>query len=275
MKKLSKFKKLLLKGDHKSYLVLFFLFGVLVVLIAALIIYNRAKTPIYGFIEGISVESFGMLLDILVLGVIFHYFKGKGEKERRIERYKEEIDDFRGWSEPEAKFRIVGNIKRLLRLGAKNLDLNNCFLKGTNLDKANLSSVNLHKANLSESELIGVDMTDAFLLFTDLLYAKMTCAKLNKAELSRADLSNAKLVEADLSSANLFCTKLTNVNLAGAKLFKANLSGANLSGANLSGANGLTLEQLLQAKTLYKANGLPLEIEKELREKKPQLFIKP
>ena len=40
-----------------------------------------------------------------------------GEKRRNIKRWQEEIDDFRGWNSEEAKFRIVGNIKRLNRNG--------------------------------------------------------------------------------------------------------------------------------------------------------------
>ena len=64
------------------------------------------------FGEGLLIETFGMLLDVLVIGIIILWLNEIRDKKRRreleIQRYQEEIDDFRGWDDKEATFRIIG-----------------------------------------------------------------------------------------------------------------------------------------------------------------------
>lgn len=64
------------------------------------------------FRENILVEAHGMLLDIFVIGVIILMLNQMGEKQRTIQRYQDEIDDFRKWESEEAAHRIAGNIKK-------------------------------------------------------------------------------------------------------------------------------------------------------------------
>lgn len=228
-----RFKKvteILTEGSYKSYKVLLFISAFFVFLGAFLVTIFRNNSPIGVFIEGVSIESFGMLFDILVLGLIFHYYSKKGEEKRRIERYLEELDDYRGWDEKEAMYRIVGHIKRLVELKQVNLPLENCFLR-----KADLSFSILLEANLKE-----------------------------------ADLRGAKLIKTNLSM-----TKLQGSNFVGADLLGAKLEGANFHGAELMGAKGLTVEMLLEVKTLYQVKNLEPGLEKKLRAKKPELFEKP
>jgi uncharacterized protein YjbI with pentapeptide repeats len=111
-----------------------------------------------------------------------------------------------------------------------------------------------------------------------------------EADLGGVFLKNAFLEETVLQGANLQYSYLQEAKLWNANLIKADLKGALLQGADLSGAfikwadlseanisrvKNLTLEMLLEIKTLYKVIGLAKDTEAELREKKPDLFKKP
>ncbi len=59
-------------------------------------------------------------------------------------------------------------------------------------------------------------------------------------------------IKRDLTEINLRKADLGYASLTGAGLERANLTEANLEGANFTGAGNLEVEQLCQAKTLYK-----------------------
>ena len=161
-------------------------------------------------------------------------------------------------------------LRRAKLLGAK---LPRANLSGAKLLSANLSGAQLHRANLSGARLFRVILSGARLFEANLSGAKLLKADLSGAKLHRTDLSGAKLHRANLSGARLLRT-----NLSGAKLHRANLSEADLWRADLSGANLseaiITVEQLLKAKTLHKA-----ELDDHIREKillrKPGLLDPP
>ena len=141
-----------------------------------------------------------------------------------------------------------------------NVNLNNADLSGADMRSANLSEVKLRGANLR-----GADMRNVYLW--------------NGADLSEADLSEADLTRANLFNSNLTGARLSDVNLSGIKQKGANLSCADLSKANLtkarlSGAQGLTIEQLREAKTLYKSR-LDPDLMKQVKEEYPWLLEKP
>ena len=73
------------------------------------------------FFENVLVEAWGMLFDIIMIGGIILYLQERGQRLITIQRYKDEIDDFRLWESDEAAYRIRGNIKRLNREGLKGL----------------------------------------------------------------------------------------------------------------------------------------------------------
>ncbi len=259
------------------------------------------------FFEGITVEAYGMLFDIFVLGIMFSIIYKFTENRRNIKRYLEEIDDFRGWDEKEAMYRNIGNIKRLLKLGVKGeeLYLFRCNLIGVNLAGDNLSGARLWEANLEGADLEGADLTGAELKGANLLQTYLYETNLSGADLSRANLSGAtltdanlegadftgahlkgadllgvELIEANLTDADLFGVNLTGAdlskaNLSGASLTDANLEGADFTGADLKGALNLTVEQLLKAQILFEVKGLSPEMEQELRKKKSELFEDP
>jgi len=162
-------------------------------------------------LDGLLTEANGMVFDLLVFGVLLSIYERLREKKDKIERLHEEIDDYRGWDEKEAMYRIVGAVRRLNKLGETKITLGSCFLKKANLEKVNLSEANLSETNLS--------------------WANLEKANLQGANLSRADISNANLMVANLTK-----TKFSGANLSGAVLIEANLTETNLSGANLCAA---------------------------------------
>ena len=136
------------------------------------------------------------------------------------------------------------NHSNLQKIVVPNANLEGAYLWGVNLHRARLWKCNLKGARIMESNL-----TNAFLIE----------ANLEKALLVRANLSNAEL---------------RNANLRDAGFLEANLEGCHLESADLRGALRLTIEQLSEVKTLYKAKIDP-ELMKEIKENCPELLEKP
>jgi uncharacterized protein YjbI with pentapeptide repeats len=120
------------------------------------------------------------------------------------------------------------------------------------------------RRDLTDANLADADLTDANLKKTDLGYASLT-----GAVLERADLKEANLFGANLRKANLF-----GADLRGANLRRADLAEANLESANFTGAGNLEVEQLCEAKILYKVQ-LDQELEQQVVGKCPHLLEAP
>jgi len=153
-------------------------------------------------------------------------------------------------------------------------------LAGVNLSWAKLQTADLFEANLQKADLHFANLQKAVLLFANLQTTDLSGANLQKADLSGANLQEAGLGGANLQKANLIAAKLQEAylheaNLQEADLRVANLQEADLSVANLQGATGLTFEQLLGVKTLYRAEGLPPALVAKLKQAKPALFESP
>jgi len=141
--------------------------------------------PLGEFLVNILVESHGLLFDILLFGVVIMAFELRESEREQIKRHKEEIDDFRGWNEKEATYRIIGNIKRLNRLGEKDIDLSRTYLVGADLGGLQLDSANLIKANLS-----GASLKNCSLVGCKLSGANLNGATVDGADFTRAEFGN-------------------------------------------------------------------------------------
>ena len=173
-------------------------------------------------------------------------------------------------------------------------NLEGADLRGARLEKANLQNAILQDASLQRAFLVGADLQRSYLWNANLQNSRLWDANLQNAHLPNANLQdthlfNANLQNAHLTVANLQDSRLWDTNLQDAHLLKANLQnarlwGANLQNADLSEANlqntdlrnveKLEVEQLLKAKTLYKAK-LPDEMKKKIEQKRPDLFEDP
>ncbi len=145
------------------------------------------------FYENILVEAHGMLFDIVIIGILVTWVNSRAERNRTIQRYQDEIDDFLGWEADEASHRIAGNIRRLSRSG--------------------ITSIYLGRAYLVHAYLVETDLTGA--------------------NLTGANMAGASLVGATLCNASLRDANLAGTNLAGANLCGTNMHGTNLRGTNL------------------------------------------
>jgi hypothetical protein len=232
--------------------------------------YSTDKT----FIDNILIEAHGLVFDIFVFGVLIVFFTQMGERRRNIRRWQEEIDDFRGWDEKEAMYRIVGNIKRLNRKGVSKIRLTECYLKNAELSYSNLKGAILSRANCQGAYLWHSNLQDAILIAVDFQEAFLEAANLRRVE-----GKGVKLIDADLMGVNLHESDLQGANLQGANLMSANLQGTNLEGANLQEAillkaKNLTIEQLSRVETLYKTQ-MDRNLKKQVKETYPHLFEKP
>ncbi len=185
----------------------------------------------------------------------------------------------------------------------KEIDLTNANLTGANLTEANLTEADLTGANLTGANLTEANLTEADLTGADLTGADLTGANLTDVQVpyawnqwmmikylkgakldnitfgSGVTFKNKDLTKVSFKKANLSYIDLTGANLTGADLTGANLTGADLTGANLTGADltgviGLTFEQLGQVKCLYDIEGINQELDKQLKQEKPELFKK-
>ena len=247
------FGEIIEKPILTSFLVLFLLSIVVLGLS-----YNYYVEDNYNFVGQVLAEAHGMLFDIAVIGILIYWLNENGQTNLRIRTYKDEIDDFRLWESEEAAFRTVGNIKRLNRHNIYDIDLVNCHLAKTNLSYVNLTGANLNSANVNSSNLEHSTLENARMNQTNFVRSNLNRAKLQKSFASGANFDNTFLMAADLSGAFLIKASfknafLTEANLRGAFMMGVDLKNATLYKADLRDAEGLTVEQLLQAKSLHQA----------------------
>jgi BTB/POZ domain-containing protein KCTD9 len=210
------------------------------------------------FVKQVIVEAHGTVFDIAVIGILIFWLNQNGEIRQRIRTYKDEIDDFRLWESDEAAFRTVGNIKRLNRHKIHEINLVNCYLIRTNLNYVNLKSSNLNSANISNSSLIETNLEGARLNQTNFENSNLNQALLKSAYASGANFKDSFLIKADFENAFLIKADFENAflmeaNMRNCYLMGANFANASLYKADLRGAKGLSIEQLVSAKTLYLA----------------------
>ena len=231
------------------------------ILLAALVLglsYHYYVEDNYNFVGQVLAEAHGMLFDIAVIGILIYWLNENGQKNLRIRTYKDEIDDFRLWESEEAAFRTVGNIKRLNRHNIFDVDLVNCHLAKTNLSYVNLNGANLNSANVTNSNLEHSTLENARMNQTNFEGSNLNRSQLQKSYASGANFDNTFLMAADLSGAFLIKASfknsfLTEANLRGAFMMGVDLENATLYKADLRDAEGLTVEQLLQVKSLHQA----------------------
>lgn len=180
----------------------------------------------------ILVEAHGLVFDILFFTIILGVYTFFVERKRKIKSYEDEIDDYRGWEEKEAMYRISGSIRRLNRERRSALTLYRCYLEGANLMGANLERTKASRANFQEA-----DLKFANFKYADLGSVNMEGAILMGADLSGTDLVEANLQNADLGLVKLYKSDLRGANFQGADLREADLGKVDLSHANLKEAN--------------------------------------
>lgn len=227
------------------------------------------------FWEQVLAEAHGMIFDILIIGILLYWLNERGEIRQRIRAYQDEIDDFRQLESAEASYRTVGNIKRLNRHQVTQINLVNSCLPRTNLNYVNLKGSNMNSANLSNSTLIESNMEGSRLNQANFENSNLNQVCMRGAYASGANFKDAFLIKAQLEHALLIKANFNNAylmeaDLRGSYLMGADFEQASLYKADLRGAKGLTVEQLVKAKTLFLAK-LDKSLQDQLEQRIPEV----
>lgn len=200
-------------------------------------------------VKNVWLNIHASIVEVFLLGLFITWFNRLTEKKRNIQGWVEEIDDYRGWKEPEAAYRIRGIIKRLNNVNISEINLNECNLQdmdlmqfdlkkasiiNTNLNNASMIEINLDGARLFDAKLIGANLWLASLIDAKASASNFGGANLTDSNISGAQLMNSIFENASFMSANITGADLTNANMSGAKLQNANLINTKLLNANLS-----------------------------------------
>lgn len=83
--------------------------------------------------SGVTTELWGLLAEVFVLGIVIFYVGEKSQASQFIARQHELISDFRYWDSEEAKFRILGAIRRLQEKGVSTVNIAGVTLSSASL----------------------------------------------------------------------------------------------------------------------------------------------
>jgi len=100
-------------------------------------------------LQGATIEIFGLIFDIIIFGILIGIYNKIYEKKQEIIRYKEELEDYRGWNEKEASYRIFGILKRLLNLKQYDVDLSNCYFENIQFTSSVFDEFNFFESKLN------------------------------------------------------------------------------------------------------------------------------
>ncbi len=156
----------------------------------------------------ILIEFHGLLFDILFFGILFTIFSMITNRINDIKRYKEQIDDLKGWNSQEATFKIIANLKRLLKLKAQSIDLSNCYLVDGKLNDLNLENVKMQNSTLNQ-----VDLKNSILKNASFKNSNINGGILTYTDLQKADFSYALLFNSFFQGANLRDCRFENATM--------------------------------------------------------------
>ncbi|WMJ71738.1 pentapeptide repeat-containing protein [Cytophagaceae bacterium ABcell3] len=209
------------------------------------------------YFKSILIEAHGMLFDVGVIGILLYWLNKKGEKKIRVQHYQDEIDDIRLWKSEEAGFKILGNIKRLLRENVRKLDLHQCYLRNVKLSFADLHESNFNNADLANSVLNETIFSGSRMNYINLEGSSLNKSNLESCYLNAANLSSVRGIKTIFKN-----SLLIKANFDSAFFVEADFSGCDMSGANFdnvsfyrtdfTNASGLTADQFKKVKHLNK-----------------------
>lgn len=179
--------------------------------------------------KNIAVEFHGMVFDIVLFGVILTIYESITNRSATIQRLNEEIDDYRGWDEKEAMYRITGITKRLLNRKYFKINLNSCFLSKSKIDNLKLIKGSCNRTNFSKSMLFCANFYE-----TDLQNANFENCLLAHCRIVKSNISGAKFKSTNLVEAIIEDCKAGNTNFNGADLRKIQFINTNLDWIQIS-----------------------------------------
>ncbi len=92
--------------------------------------------------SGVTTELWGLVAEVFILGIIIFYIGERNQANQFVKQQHELIEDLKYWDNDEAKFRILGAIRRLQRV---------------DVSTVNLAGVTLSSAKLKEHGIVNLD----------------------------------------------------------------------------------------------------------------------
>lgn len=262
----STINKLFQSGNKSALTAVFSLFaGVFIVFVSITAGWNYVSTTVFpnttvglydrNFWENILVESHGLLLDILVLGVLVVWLELRRNNKQFIYRHKEDISDLAHLDTPEINMKKVGIIKRLNSINIYDIDVPNLVLtnakakglkfKNSKLIGFKLSNGSLHSFSYEDSNLRSSDFSGSRILNTEFIRCNLYKTDFTNCQASGTDFTDSCLDRVKFIGANM-----TSANFRGSDLIGASFEGANLRNANFKDAKNLSIERLIKAECL-------------------------
>jgi uncharacterized protein YjbI with pentapeptide repeats len=193
------------------------------------------------FFENVLVEAHGAVLDLLVVGVILYWFEQRRDRRNEIARLEEEFADLRLYRAPDAPYRTLGTIRRLLALDKKALQISEMTLSHLELKDLTLSDCNMHATVFTDSRIRNVRFENcrldaaifagAIMEHTELVGSSLKRAKFQNARLNGLDLTLCQIQNADFTNASLRSANLKGLDCKGVIFKNADLRSANFIGA--------------------------------------------
>ena len=200
------------------------------------------------FFENVLGNLHGGIIDILVVSVILYWFIQRRTTKEDVARHEETLSDLRLYRAPDASYRILGTVKRLLALGVKRLQLSELSLSGVEIKQIVFFNSDFHATVFTDSHLINITIdccncdaaifADAKLEHIILKNSSFRRAKFQDATLKGIDFTSCQIEDANFTNANLRSANFRGVDCRGVDFKNADLQSANFLGAlNLSPLN--------------------------------------
>lgn len=204
--------------------------------------------------DNILVESHGLLFDLLLFGIGIAIYDEIRSKKMNKERYHEELNDYRGWKDSEAAFRVAGIVKRLAYEGVIDIDLSNLHIGRLPLDtimeciERNVEYGCLSDANFKLKDLSNVTFqrkvkSERMILYnttlneTDFKNLEMSGSFLASANGVKTDFRHATMDSVNMGGSTFSTSKFDSATMTSAFLNHATFDNCSFGTTNLSGAS--------------------------------------
>lgn len=264
-------------------IIVFLLFSGIVIIITGCwewissVIFPNQTWGLYSksFFEGVLSNAHGTIIDLFVIGLVLFWFeqrrsaredaqreKRQTEKEKErlsiirendIKRYRETLSDLRFYRAPDAPYRALGAIRRLVSLGETGLEISEIDLSNFDIKNLTISKSDLHATIFKNSHISNLHLKDcrceaAIFIEAELKHTKFINSSLHRAKFNRAILKGMNFTTCDITWANFDNSNLSSANFKNVDCKGASFAGAELRSANFIGAKNLPKEVLEAAK---------------------------
>ena len=167
--------------------------------------------------QGIMIEAFGFMADIILFGIAITLYEIIWKKKETVTRYLEELEDYRGWNEKEASYRVFGLIKRLHKLNKTDIDLSNCYFEevpfsknsfnGFDFKESLLYGTKFKKCNLQLSVFDSIQQKHIYDIYDYMTVVEKTifenCNLRDSKFMNNQKFVDLQFLECDMKNANL------------------------------------------------------------------------